>query len=37
MNDPGLYNDLRRLSSRLDTLTADFKANPRKYIKFSVF
>ena len=37
LNDPGLYNDLRRLSGRLDSLTADFKANPRKYIKFSVF
>lgn len=37
MNDPGLYNDLRRLSTRLDSLTADFKTNPRKYIKFSVF
>ncbi|MBI3789473.1 MAG: MCE family protein [Gemmatimonadetes bacterium] len=37
LNDPGLYDDLRRLSQRMDTLTADFKANPRKYIKFSVF
>jgi phospholipid/cholesterol/gamma-HCH transport system substrate-binding protein len=37
LNDPGLYNDLRALTTRLDSLTSDFKANPRKYIKFSVF
>lgn len=37
LNDPGLYDDLRRLTTRLDSLTLDFKANPRKYIKFSVF
>jgi phospholipid/cholesterol/gamma-HCH transport system substrate-binding protein len=37
LNDQGLYDDLRRLTTRLDSLTVDFKANPRKYIKFSVF
>ena len=37
LTDEGLYLDLRRLTTRLDSLTADFKANPRKYIKFSVF
>lgn len=37
MNDPGLYNDVRGLVTRLDSLTADFKKNPRKYIKFSIF
>lgn len=37
LNDPGLYDDLRRLTTRLDSLTLDFKANPRKYIKLSVF
>jgi phospholipid/cholesterol/gamma-HCH transport system substrate-binding protein len=37
MNDPGMYDDVRRLVTRLDSLTADFKANPRKYIKLSIF
>jgi phospholipid/cholesterol/gamma-HCH transport system substrate-binding protein len=37
MNDPGLYRDTRGLLSRLDSLTADFQRNPRKYIKLSIF
>lgn len=37
LNDPALYNDLRRLSLRLDSLTSEFKQNPRKFIKLSVF
>ena len=37
LNDPGLYNDLRRASTRLDSLILDVKTNPKKYIKFSVF
>jgi phospholipid/cholesterol/gamma-HCH transport system substrate-binding protein len=37
MNDPGLYSDIRGLVTRLDSLTADFKKNPRKYIKLSIF
>jgi phospholipid/cholesterol/gamma-HCH transport system substrate-binding protein len=37
MNDPGLYNDVRSLVMRIDSLTADFKKNPRKYIKLSIF
>jgi phospholipid/cholesterol/gamma-HCH transport system substrate-binding protein len=37
MNDPGLYNDVRGLVQRLDSLSADFKKNPGKYIKFSIF
>jgi phospholipid/cholesterol/gamma-HCH transport system substrate-binding protein len=37
MNDPGLYSDVRSLVTRLDSLTADFKKNPRKYIKLSIF
>ena len=37
MNDPAMYDDVRRLVTRLDSLTADFKANPRKYIKLSIF
>jgi phospholipid/cholesterol/gamma-HCH transport system substrate-binding protein len=37
MNDPALYGDIRNLVTRLDSLTADFKKNPRKYIKLSIF
>jgi phospholipid/cholesterol/gamma-HCH transport system substrate-binding protein len=37
INDPGLYNDLRRLTARLDTVTADFKAHPKKYVNLSIF
>lgn len=37
MNDPGLYQDLRRLTTRLDSLTLDFKANPKKYVNLSIF
>ena len=37
MNDPGLYNDLRRVATRVDSMMADLMKNPRKYLKFSVF
>lgn len=37
LRDPGLYSDTRRLLTRMDSLILDFKANPRKYLKFSVF
>jgi phospholipid/cholesterol/gamma-HCH transport system substrate-binding protein len=37
LNDDGLYRDTRALLQRLDSLTADFKKNPRKYIKLSIF
>ena len=37
LNDPGLYYDLRRLTTRLDSLTIDFKAHPRKYINLTIF
>jgi phospholipid/cholesterol/gamma-HCH transport system substrate-binding protein len=37
MNDPGLYNDLRRVATRVDSLMLDLMKNPRKYLKFSVF
>ncbi|HEY2851032.1 MAG TPA: MlaD family protein [Gemmatimonadaceae bacterium] len=37
MNDPALYNNVTRLVARIDSLTADFKANPKKYIKLSIF
>ena len=32
LNDPGVYNELRTLLARLDSLTADLKANPKRYI-----
>lgn len=37
MNDPALYDHVQALVTRLDSLTADFKKNPRKYIKLSIF
>jgi phospholipid/cholesterol/gamma-HCH transport system substrate-binding protein len=37
MNDPKLYEDVRALTNRLDSLIADFKKNPRKYVKLSIF
>ena len=37
LNDPGLYNDVRALVQRVDSLTADFKKNPKKYINLEIF
>jgi phospholipid/cholesterol/gamma-HCH transport system substrate-binding protein len=37
LNDPGLYEDVRSLVTRLDSLTADFKKNPRRYVNLSIF
>ena len=37
INDPGLYDDMRRLTSRLDSVTADFKTHPKKYVNLSIF
>ena len=37
LNDPGLYSDARRLVTRLDSLTLDFKQHPKKYINLSIF
>jgi phospholipid/cholesterol/gamma-HCH transport system substrate-binding protein len=37
MNDPALYNDFRKVVARVDSLMMDLMANPRKYLKFSVF
>ena len=37
INDPGLYNDIRRIATRVDSLMLDLMKNPRKYLKFSVF
>jgi hypothetical protein len=32
LSDPALYNDMRAVLARVDSLTADLKKNPRKYI-----
>lgn len=37
LNDPGLYDEVRALVRRVDTLTTEFKANPRRFIKLSIF
>jgi len=37
MNDPALYQRVSNLTAQLDSLVADFKKNPRKYIKLSIF
>ncbi|MEP7347297.1 MAG: hypothetical protein ABI877_18650, partial [Gemmatimonadaceae bacterium] len=37
LNDPGLYNDLRAVLARVDSLTSDFKKNPRRYIDLRIF
>ena len=37
INDPAFYNDIRRIAFRVDSIMLDFRANPRKYLKFSVF
>ncbi|MBB6333218.1 phospholipid/cholesterol/gamma-HCH transport system substrate-binding protein [Chryseobacterium sediminis] len=37
MKDDQLYNNLNSASSNLNTLIEDMKANPKRYINFSVF
>lgn len=37
LSDSLLYSDTRRLMGTLDSLVADFKANPKKYISLSIF
>lgn len=37
INDPALYQDLRALVTRLDSLATDFQRNPRRYINLSIF
>lgn len=37
LTDTLLYSDLRRLVTRVDSVTADFKKNPRRYINLTVF
>jgi phospholipid/cholesterol/gamma-HCH transport system substrate-binding protein len=37
INDDGLYKNLNNASSNLDKLMIDLKANPKRYVSFSVF
>jgi phospholipid/cholesterol/gamma-HCH transport system substrate-binding protein len=37
VNDPALYNNLQSLLGRLDSLTADLKKNPNRYINVHIF
>lgn len=37
INDEGLYNNLNNASANLDKLMIDLKANPKRYVSFSVF
>jgi phospholipid/cholesterol/gamma-HCH transport system substrate-binding protein len=37
LNDPGAYNDVRQLLQRMDSLVADIKKNPKRYINVKLF
>ncbi len=37
LNDPGAYNDVRALIQHMDSLLADVKKNPRRYINLRIF
>lgn len=37
LNDPGAYNDVRMLLQRMDSLVADIKKNPKRYINVKIF
>jgi phospholipid/cholesterol/gamma-HCH transport system substrate-binding protein len=37
LNDPGVYNDMRGLLQRMDSLLADIKKNPKRYINVKIF
>ncbi|MGI8508083.1 MAG: MlaD family protein [Gemmatimonadaceae bacterium] len=37
INDPGVYNDTRAVLGRLDSLIADVKKNPKRYINVKIF
>jgi phospholipid/cholesterol/gamma-HCH transport system substrate-binding protein len=37
INDPGAYNDVRKLLQRMDSLVADIKKNPKRYINVKIF
>ncbi|WP_026898308.1 MlaD family protein [Daejeonella oryzae] len=37
INDPAMYNNLNNAAGNLDKLMIDLKANPKRYVSFSVF
>ncbi|MBC7744020.1 MAG: MCE family protein [Flavobacterium sp.] len=37
INDPSMYNNLNNAASNLDKLMIDLRANPKRYVSFSVF
>ena len=37
INDPQMYTNLNSASKNLDKLMIDLKANPKRYVSFSVF
>lgn len=37
INDPNLYNNLNNAAGNLDKLMIDLKANPKRYVSFSIF
>ena len=37
LNDPAVYNNMRELLGRMDSLVTDIKANPKRYINVKVF
>ena len=37
LNDPGIYNDTRALLQQMESLLADIKKNPKRYINVRVF
>lgn len=37
LNDPALYTNLNALLARFDSLTADLKSNPKRYINVHIF
>jgi phospholipid/cholesterol/gamma-HCH transport system substrate-binding protein len=37
MRDPGLYNNMNHTVQSADSLVTDLKANPKRYVHFSIF
>ena len=37
INDEKMYNNLNNAAENLDKLMIDLKANPKRYVNFSVF
>ena len=37
INDPAIYNNVHTLLAPLDSLTADLKNNPKRYINVHIF